>query len=47
LTQVLRGEIEDIHHKELIDVVIRNTKRLQQLSEDILDVTRIESRRYN
>jgi len=43
LTQVLRREMEDIHHKELIDVVIRNAKRLQQLSEDILDVTRIES----
>ena len=29
---------------ELLEVIIRNAKRLQRLTEDILDVTRIESR---
>src|SRR5919107_1207534 len=44
LSEVLalkRGNIEQ--YNELIDAIIRNAKRLQQLSEDILDVTRIES----
>jgi signal transduction histidine kinase len=43
LTQVLHHEIKDEYHKDLIGVVIRNAKRLQRLTEDILDVTRIES----
>ena len=29
--------------QEIIDIVVRNAKRLQKLSENILDVTRIES----
>jgi signal transduction histidine kinase len=43
LTQFLHREIKEIHHKELLDVVIRNARRLQRLTEDILDVTKIES----
>src|ERR687890_133646 len=35
------GNIEQ--YNELIDAIIRNARRLQQLTEDILDVTRIES----
>ena len=35
------GKIEQ--YNELIDAIIRNARRLQQLTEDILDVTRIES----
>ncbi len=33
--------------KEMLEVVIRNANRLQRLSEDILDVTRIESQKLN
>jgi two-component system sensor histidine kinase VicK len=33
--------------KEMLEVVIRNAHRLQRLSEDILDVTRIESQNLN
>src|ERR1041385_5700525 len=33
--------------KEMLEVVIRNANRLQRLSEDILDVTRIESQNLN
>lgn len=30
--------------EELLDVIVRSSKRLQQLTDDILDVTKIESR---
>ena len=51
LSEVLRsrkrGDVEkvegQIQQNELLDVIIRNAKRLGRLSEDILDVTRIES----
>jgi two-component system sensor histidine kinase VicK len=36
-----KGDIEQ--YKELLDAIIRNAKRLQRLTEDILDVTKIES----
>src|SRR6188472_935035 len=36
----MRGKGDD---EELLDVIIRNAKRLQCLSENILDVTKIES----
>jgi signal transduction histidine kinase len=36
-----RGRIEQ--YNELIDAIVRNAKRLQRLTEDILDVTKIES----
>jgi two-component system, OmpR family, sensor histidine kinase VicK len=36
-----KGSIEQ--YNELIDAIIRNARRLQRLTEDILDVTRIES----
>ena len=34
-------------NKEYIDVIIRNAKRLNRLSEDILDTTRIEAKTLN
>ncbi len=43
LTDALRSKIKDTEKQEILDVVIRNAKRLQRLTEDILDVTRIES----
>jgi two-component system, OmpR family, sensor histidine kinase VicK len=45
LTQVLRsGRLDAEQHNEFLDVIYRNAKRLQQLADDILDVTKIESR---
>jgi two-component system, OmpR family, sensor histidine kinase VicK len=44
LSEVLlskKGDIEQ--YKELLDAINRSSKRLQRLTEDILDVTRIES----
>jgi signal transduction histidine kinase len=49
LSQILQSKIEDnnnannIHYQELLNPIVRNAKRLQQLTEDILDVTKIES----
>jgi two-component system sensor histidine kinase VicK len=45
LTEILRSKINDIQQQELLDVIIRNAKKLQQLSDDILEVTRIESKK--
>jgi signal transduction histidine kinase len=43
LSQVLQSKIKDNEQHVLVDVISRNAKRLQHLTEDILDVTRIES----
>jgi phospho-acceptor domain-containing protein len=43
LSEVLRCNAKDPKQRELLDVTIRNAKRLQQLTNDILDVTKIES----
>ena len=44
LTEIVKNEIKDNpRQKELLDIVISNAKRLKKLSEDILDVTKIES----
>jgi signal transduction histidine kinase len=54
LTQVIYSKIdgdrsphERQKQKEMLEVVTRNAYRLQHLSEDILDVTRIESQNLN
>src|SRR5919109_1292110 len=45
LGEVLRSKnrLKDEQHEEYLDVIIRNARRLQQLADDILDVTKIES----
>jgi two-component system sensor histidine kinase VicK len=43
LTQVISSRVKDREDAELLKVVSRNAERLQKLTEDILDVTRIES----
>ena len=47
LTQVLRCNTQDPKQSELLDITLRNAKRLQQLTEDILNVTKIESQSLN
>jgi two-component system, OmpR family, sensor histidine kinase VicK len=45
LADLLRSKLRDgEQEKEYLDIIIRNAKRLQRLTEDILDVTRIESK---
>jgi two-component system, OmpR family, sensor histidine kinase VicK len=46
LTEVLRAikkENPNSRQEDLLDAIIRNAKRLQRLTDDILDVTRIEN----
>jgi signal transduction histidine kinase len=43
LTEVLRSNAKDIEEHKLLDSIVKGAKRLQKLSNDILDVTRIES----
>ena len=43
LSQILFSRIKDRAHLELLEVIINNARRLQKLTEDILDVTKIES----
>jgi signal transduction histidine kinase len=43
LSEVLRSKEKDEEKRRLVDIISRNAKRLQRLTQDILDVTRIES----
>jgi two-component system sensor histidine kinase VicK len=43
LTQLLKEQISDSTQTKFLDVILRNAKRLEQLQEEMLDVTRIES----
>lgn len=42
LCEIIRPKVNK-EDSEYVDVIVRNTKRLQRLTEEILDVTRIES----
>ena len=44
LSETLKSKIKDNEQLTLIDVIFRNAKRLRRLTENILDVTRIESK---
>jgi signal transduction histidine kinase len=43
ISEVLQSMIKDTQQCELLDITVRNAKRLRQLTEDILDVSKIES----
>ena len=43
LSETLHSRIRNYENKVILDVIIRNAKRLQHLTEDLLDVTRIDS----
>ncbi|MFL6462122.1 MAG: ATP-binding protein, partial [Nitrososphaeraceae archaeon] len=47
LSQVLQSGTNDTKQQELLDIIVRNAKRLQRLTDDILDVTKIESHSLN
>jgi signal transduction histidine kinase len=42
LTGILQSKAKDPEQRELLDITLRNAKRLQRLTENILDVTKIE-----
>jgi signal transduction histidine kinase len=43
LSALLRPKIQDVLQQEILDVIVRNAKRLLHLTDAILDVTKIES----
>ena len=42
LSNIVKNKIIDNEQKDLLDIIIKNANRLKRLTEDILDVTRIE-----
>jgi two-component system sensor histidine kinase VicK len=44
LVGLIRSDLENSVHKESLDIIMRNAKRLQRLTNNILDVSMIESR---
>ena len=47
LTEILRSRTNDAEEIKLLEVVGRSARRLQRLTDDILDVTRIENQSLN
>jgi len=45
LSHVMYSQVEDPKQRQLLEVVVRNANRLKRLTDNILDVTRIESKR--
>ena len=43
LVDLIRSNMKGSRHEESLNIIFRNTKRLQRLTENILDVTKIES----
>jgi signal transduction histidine kinase len=43
LVDVLRDHVSDSYQAKLLEIIMRNARRLQRLSHDILDVSKIES----
>ncbi|HZE77298.1 MAG TPA: HAMP domain-containing sensor histidine kinase [Nitrososphaeraceae archaeon] len=43
LSEIILSKTKDIEQAKLLEVVSRNAKRLQRLTEDLLDVSKIES----
>jgi signal transduction histidine kinase len=44
LTELLQSQGMNVKQQELLEVIIRNAKRLQRLTDDVLDVTIIEAK---
>jgi two-component system, OmpR family, sensor histidine kinase VicK len=44
LVDLIRSDMKGSRHEESLDIILRNAKRLQRLTDNILDVTKIESR---
>ena len=47
LTDILYYKIKDETHRELLEIILRNAKRLKQLSDNLLDITKIETQSLN
>lgn len=42
MIDIIRSDMKDTNQKELLDTILRNAKRLQRLTDNILDVSKIE-----
>ena len=40
----VQSQIKDVKQQEMLEVTIRNAKRLHRLTNDVLDVTKIEGK---
>ncbi len=47
ITGLIRKDLKDNKYKDLLDVLNRNVQRLKKLTEDVLDVIRIEGNSFN
>ena len=47
LSKIVKDNINDKDQRDLLNIIIKNTNRLKSLTEDILDVTRIESHKLH
>ena len=47
MSEVVLNNTKDTEQAKLLEVINRNGKRLQRLTEDVLDVTKIESQSLN
>jgi signal transduction histidine kinase len=45
--EILRNKITDKEHLEFLDIIHRNTMRLKKITEDILEVSKIENKLFN
>ena len=43
LTDIIYSKVKDKEQHELLDIIMRNAYRLKRLSDNLLDVTKIES----
>jgi signal transduction histidine kinase len=43
LSQILELDMDDVERHQIVETIIRNAKRLQSLTEDLLDVAKIEA----
>jgi signal transduction histidine kinase len=47
ITEIIKNEIKDDKHRVLLEVISRNAQRLRKLSEDILEVSKIDGNSLN
>ena len=47
LTDIIYYKIKDETQRDLLEIILRNAKRLKRLSDNLLDITKIESRSLN
>ena len=40
---IVKDKTKDVEQKDLLDIIIKNANKLKNLTEDILDVTKIEA----